>query len=668
MNGDTGPHSEVVTTPFDNLRLSLDPATIDQSLRKRKARSIEQDGTVTYDDARSVNEKLTEQLETVWNEYPNGFRDITEEALHRKPPEEVAITPRGERKAEEKGRDVSRMMSWDDMEKLRSDLYLQLNDARNELWFVLELAKTLAVSAHFTSQPPPAPDQSSQKKGAGRGKQNQRASDASTSTRPSSITEPPVLPPGTYSTTPSSEPSKPTHAQVDELETVLAAKQQALDECSALIDSAVSELQLMASAGDRFWQDVRSLKYGKGGKGQWAIVPKPDFGRAMGEGEKAKDLIIPYAVDEGTRQRCLAAFDLDPIKRDALAFGARHHLRLRATLRDESGAVVSSTLVNSNGPAEVRSNIEAAQMEAFDEDLFHEIRGEASRLAKNDIEQRSVAIPAVNHVLSFELYDPRTRPSASVSPLCDLILSSARLGLLNILRQRKANLVSLTSSSKPLPMILQPIIDALRYRQLCAVVHSTLENFAITLNKAGVETNVLRRVTGTDRTDSPDLQHFMLGKAGAEVLHGTYELDVTGCRGVTIDTAAPYNTIVRLSNVTFPLSIPDDLAHVLSEELSSQILVWVHQSLKRRMYEEAGETSLFFDELEDAIDLAHLGLLRISIPPPFHTVLGNINNDDVSEDLKIEGFDARRDRSLDQWMDGVVETIVAYRIAQSEKP
>lgn len=55
----------------------------------------------------------------------------------------------------------------------------------------------------------------------------------------------------------------------------------------------------MSEAGDRFWTDIRQLKDGKGGRGRWAVVPKPDFTRTMARGEMAKDVVIPYAVDEG---------------------------------------------------------------------------------------------------------------------------------------------------------------------------------------------------------------------------------------------------------------------------------------------------------------------------------------------------------------------------------
>lgn len=110
----------------------------------------------------------------------------------------------------------------------------------------------------------------------------------------------------------------------------------------------------------------------------------------------------------GTRARCLAGFDLDPTKKDGLTFGDRHHLRLRATLRDDSGAVISSTPVKVEDQSDVRAMMEAAQMEAFDEDLFNEIRFAAARIPKNETEPQRVSFPVADKILSFELVGSTT--------------------------------------------------------------------------------------------------------------------------------------------------------------------------------------------------------------------------------------------------------------------
>jgi hypothetical protein len=182
-----------------------------------------------------------------------------------------------------------------------------------------------------------------------------------------------------------------SHTHAYELELALAAKQKALEECSTMIDSAVEELRSMAEAGEQFWEHVRALKNGTRGKGQWAVLPKPDFGRTMVEREQAKDVIIPYAVDEGEvirrcakcaysvpappalRARCLAAFDLDPSKKESLQFGARSCLRLRVTCSDGMTSSLSTLVHLTADDSDVQGMMEAAQLEAFDEDLFNEV-------------------------------------------------------------------------------------------------------------------------------------------------------------------------------------------------------------------------------------------------------------------------------------------------------
>lgn len=144
----------------------------------------------------------------------------------------------------------------------------------------------------------------------------------------------------------------------------------------------------MTEAGERFWKDIRRLKDGKGGTGRWAIVPKPDFTRTLAKGEKAKDVVIPYAVDEGEvpcrsclgltiapsamRARCLAAFDLDPTKTDALQFGSRGYRRLRVSIHTDVQTSFSALPSYKSG-ADIHDDMEAAQLEALDEDLYIEV-------------------------------------------------------------------------------------------------------------------------------------------------------------------------------------------------------------------------------------------------------------------------------------------------------
>ena len=85
------------------------------------------------------------------------------------------------------------------------------------------------------------------------------------------------------------------------------------------------------------------------------------------------------------RARCLAAFDLDPKKKE-LAFGARTFLRLKVTLTDANNMATSSRLgTRIAEDAEVGEKMEEAQMESCDEELFNEVRPAHHRLPAPDL-------------------------------------------------------------------------------------------------------------------------------------------------------------------------------------------------------------------------------------------------------------------------------------------
>ncbi|WWC57637.1 uncharacterized protein I303_100169 [Kwoniella dejecticola CBS 10117] len=615
MNG-----SVLGQTVFDQINLTVDPATLDAALGKRKVQAIDLDGSLTYDDGKTTSDNLTEQLERVWNEYPNGLLDIKEEKLERLPPNDEAIQKIDEPTEKGKERDPFKTMSRGDMDQLRSEVHEQLNSARNELWFVLELAKTLAVSSTFTAQPPIAhnqPSETASKKAKAKAAQKATEAETKVSLSASITQEPPILPPGTFSTTPSARPQKTAHAQVHDLELVLAAKQQALDECSALIDSAVSELQMMATAGDRFWRDIRKLKEGENGKKQWAVIAKPDFGRTMSTEEKAKDIIIPYATDEG------------------------------------------STPITPSDRLDVRAQMEAAQLEAFDEDLFGELRYELSQMSKSVMEPRSLSLPVAEYTLSFELYDTRSASRTPASPLCDLLVSSARLGLINLHKHRKARLVYPISNDRTVPSILKPIIHALRYRNLCNSVTTTLTNFADLLKAGGLE-NTFEDQIGTGETLATMISDYLNGESDVTTMSTSYRIDVAGCPGVKIDTFAPFRTAVTLTNATFDLSNPAEFPHILSEEFASQLLHLVHAELRDRLSSRTVSIRpvVFLDELESTILISGLGRLRITIPPPFHNIWCNVDLDTASK-TTISTYDARRDGSIHTWIDGLADRLSA---------
>lgn len=398
------------------------------------------------------------------------------------------------------------------------------------------MAKSLHLSSSYTNTAPPAPSLVP------------RANPPKAKPNPDKpidkSNDPPILPPGTFSSTPSKPPTRQLVNEVIELETALAAKQAALEQCGLLIDSAVHELTNMSAAGDQFWQDVRRLKEGSSGRGQWAVVPKPDFG-GVAPGQKAKDIIIPYAIDEASasmRARCLAAFDLDPKKKE-LAFGARTYLRLKVVLTDENGMVTTSTLGQGVlEDAEVGEKMEEAQMESFDEELFNEVRfsalssdvrpneqlrGEVLKRANSVVEARSIQFDIGDQNLRFELVDTQaaeTSTTGQSSSSCDLLVLFARLSFLQALRNRKRRSVStktVASNNRP-HLLLLPLIQILQYTRLATQVTAVLETLQRTLSSAGIESRLISQMSLSD----PEVIMDMLEEGSLESLGGVVTLDI----------------------------------------------------------------------------------------------------------------------------------------------
>lgn len=380
---------------MNGLKLSLDPYTLDLASGRQKVAYIDPEGELIYEEpcvrqlclswpqsgiltySKLPGHDLAEQLGRIWHEYPEGLLDVTEAKLAALPAGDAAYTAPEEADKDKDGdvRVSGQALTHEEMHEIRTKVqdelkyvrsrrqtrrkrssYASIADdssaARNELWFVLELAKTLAASSGYQIDPPEDPlaaretsNTAKKQKRASQGQGQEQAQGrgsgpasipgaptaASSSSSAAALSqqqpvEPPVLPPGTFTTTPASL-STGHHAHAAEtysLQLALAAKERAVNECEALIDAAVEEMQMMSEAADGFWASVRALQgaagdgesrapsggkaSGSGISGQWAVLPKPDFAGVMQAGELARDVVIPYALDEG---ESLTAHDHD---------------------------------------------------------------------------------------------------------------------------------------------------------------------------------------------------------------------------------------------------------------------------------------------------------------------------------------------------------------------
>lgn len=560
------------------------------------------------------------------------------------------------------------------------------SSARNELWYVFELAKTLAASAGMPSNPPPEPIPSAPAPKKGKHSKGPVSTTAVTpaagSAAMSAETEL-ILPAGTYSATPGAAPTRSDVDTALALEMAIAAKQQALDDCSALIDAAVDELRLLNSASDQWSSDIRALRLGDNGRGQWAIVPKPDFGGRAGPNETAKDVVVPYALDEAPASlhaSALAAFDLDPRKADVLQFGARSYRRLRVMLRTGGvgGPRTASTSYSAEGESGrgVRAMMEAAQLETLDEDLFNEIRAEAMRVDSAMIEQLSVALPIGDEKITFQLYDTREAPSplAPQSPICDALLAHARIGILHTYRRRKQRVLepatpapsaAALAPTTPPVSILVPLVHLVQFHGACRIVKPTLDMFRQTLSSAGLSTALVERHSAAGNPDA--ILALLSAKAKIDVLGAVYTLELadwyvffcaslTRSPGIIVNITGPSIISVVTQRSSFVLRDTDALSSIVADSLVAQLAPVLYDILLRLL--EPSETSeeshrshprrVFFDELDGEVAVDAHGTLHISLPPPFDHITAYFDDEAVTP------YDSRESaQSLVEWLEDV---------------
>lgn len=76
--------------------------------------------------SRSISTKITENVERIWNEFPGGLLDVTEAALFDLPLDDTASGNKVDTPEDLTNRHSSKMLDWEEMEKLRSEIYTQL--------------------------------------------------------------------------------------------------------------------------------------------------------------------------------------------------------------------------------------------------------------------------------------------------------------------------------------------------------------------------------------------------------------------------------------------------------------------------------------------------------------------------------------------------------------
>lgn len=124
---------------MEDIRLSIDAYTLDRTASKQRVRAIDQDGTLIFDTpyvqglaeltlSKPPGAEFAEEVERLWTEYPEGLLDLTEDLLESLPPDDEAVPNSGLEGAEgdKEAGDPGQIMTAEDMEALRSEVFLQL--------------------------------------------------------------------------------------------------------------------------------------------------------------------------------------------------------------------------------------------------------------------------------------------------------------------------------------------------------------------------------------------------------------------------------------------------------------------------------------------------------------------------------------------------------------
>ena len=183
--------------------------------------------------------------------------------------------------------------------------------ARNEIWLVFELARTLVAAANQAAAEKSASTGNVSKQGKGKKpglSQNQlqtqveKPAESQVEVKPAEAeadANPLLLPIGSITTSTSVNPYQPLTKQVRDMQLALATQKQATLKCATMFEDAVKQMSDTNGRTESYWENVRRLRKGESNRGRWSLMAKPAFGVHAKAASNARDLAIPYALDEG---------------------------------------------------------------------------------------------------------------------------------------------------------------------------------------------------------------------------------------------------------------------------------------------------------------------------------------------------------------------------------
>lgn len=192
-----------------------------------------------------------------------------------------------------------------------------------------------------------------------------------------------------------------------------------------------------------------------------------------------------------------------------------------------------------------------------------------------------------------------SEPPEPPSSVCDAILASARLLMLNVYRYRKNRAYARPGQqqSQPIqPSIIQPIISILRFKQTATRLQAIGESFIKCLQAADVtvQVQVVSSFAGVANW-SEALERLNID----EDVGIAFVFVMEGCPAITVTSAPSDQVTVTVPQATFTIEdlveLPDILARQASRMVSDRLL----RSLQDG--QATPSTGMFVDELDDRL-------------------------------------------------------------------
>lgn len=182
------------------------------------------------------------------------------------------------------------------------------------------------------------------------------------------------------------------------------------------------------------------------------------------------------------------------------------------------------------------------------------------------------------------------------SSLCDAVLSSAELLMLSLYRYRKGKAHLRNNETRPPPLIIQPIINVLRFKSLAARLRDLVKSFALSLRKAGftVHHRELSSFSGV-----ADWRAFFEDLKTEEDIGVSQLITIEGCPTMSVSVAPPDQINVSLPQATFAIEDLAELPDILARQGSQMLLGHLLRSIKESRDIVGAE--VFVDELDDCL-------------------------------------------------------------------